>query len=295
MAKKSTLLLGAHLSIEGGLTNALKKGESIGCTAIQIFTKSNRQWHSKPLTKEELTTFKTQQEKSSIVCVVAHASYLINLASPDRTLHEKSITALIAELQTCNEASIPFLVIHPGSYTSSTPQEGCKAIAQGLNTALKNSTGPTKILLETMAGQGTVVGSNFEELATIRELVTDKKRIGFCLDTCHVFSAGYDITTRTGYEQLWRDFDHHLGLSHLKVIHLNDSKKECASRVDRHEAIGKGFIGEKGFSFLMNDERFFDIPKILETPKANLQDDAKNMSILTKLLSSKSKKLLGIN
>ena len=292
---KEKLLLGAHMSIVGGLSKALTRGASINCTALQIFTKSNRQWAPSQPTQEEIDLFKKTQQETGIAHVVAHASYLINMGSPDPDIHRKSVIAATKELAVCEALGIPFLVIHPGAYTTSTPEKAISAIAQGIEKMLHHVPGSSTILLETMAGQGTVVGRTFKELAAIRELISDKHRVGICLDTCHVFAAGYDLATQTGYASLWKDFDTIIGLSHLKVLHLNDSKKECGSHVDRHEAIGKGEIGLEGFRLLMNDERFFSLPKILETPKASLLDDAKNMATLKKLLSEESKKKMDIS
>ena len=290
--KKEKLLLGAHMSIAGGLSEALIRGASIGCTAIQIFTKSNRQWAPKEPTQEEISLFAKTQKETGITQVIAHASYLINMGSPDPDIHRKSVIAATKELKVCEDLGIPFLVIHPGSYTTSTPEQAIVAIAQGVEKILHHVPGSSMILLETMAGQGTVIGRTFKELAAIRELISDKHRVGICLDTCHVFAAGYNIATEMGYASLWKDFDKTIGLSHLKAFHLNDSKKECGSCVDRHEDIGKGEIGLEGFRLLMNDERFFSLPKILETPKADLLDDAKNMATLKKLLSEETKQKL---
>lgn len=288
--KHQKLLLGAHISITGGLDQAIIRGESIACTAIQIFTKSNRQWNSKTLSDKEIEQFIKVQKTSSIATVVAHASYLINLASPDSAIRKKSVSAAISELTTCERAHIPFLVVHPGSYTTSTIEEGCTMIAKSINEILEQVPGKSMILLETMAGQGTVVGSSFTELALIRKLVTDHARVGICLDTCHVFAAGYNFSTPASYKKMWDKFEKEIGLCHLKVIHLNDSKKECGCKVDRHEDIGKGTIGLEGFRLLMNDERLAAIPKILETPKATLEDDAKNMAVARNLIKKKNEK-----
>lgn len=272
------------MSITGGLSQAIIRGESIGCTAIQIFTKSNRQWFSKAPSFKEIEDFIIAKNQSSIESVIAHASYLINLASPDITTHKKSISATINELKLCEELQIPTLVIHPGSYTVSNNQAGCKAVAQALNQILEKAPGNCKIALETMAGQGTSIGSSFTELALIKSLVEQKKRVGICLDTCHIFAVGYDFSNPENYKKLWSDFDKTLDLSSLEVIHLNDSKKECNSRVDRHENIGEGAIGLEAFKFIMNDKNLSSIPKILETPKSTLEDDKKNMEKLRKLI-----------
>jgi deoxyribonuclease-4 len=291
---RKKLLLGAHMSIAGGLSEALIRGASINCTAIQIFTKSNRQWIAKEPTKEEIALFAKIKKETGITDIIAHASYLINMGSPNPEIHKKSVIAATKEFKVCQDLEIPFLVIHPGAYTTSTPEKAIVSIAQGIEKILNHVPGPSMILLETMAGQGTTIGSTFKELAAIRELISDKSRVGICLDTCHVFAAGYDITTPEGYSSLWKEFDKAIGISHLKAIHLNDSKKECCSYIDRHEDIGQGKIGIEGFRLLMNDTRFFSIPKILETPKADLQDDARNMATLKKLLSEENRKIYTI-
>ena len=292
MNTKKILLLGAHMSTEGGREKALERGASINCTAIQIFTKSNRQWLDKPITKEEGALFKKTQKECDIKYVVAHASYLINIGSPKPDVESKSITALTKELDRCDMLGIPYLVLHPGSRLTSNLRDCIEQIAAGIDIALADSKGTTMVLLETMAGQGTGVGSTFEEVAHIRRLTKHKSRVGVCLDTCHIFAAGYKFSTKATYKQTWDTFNKIIGLEHLKAIHINDSKKECGSKVDRHEEIGKGKIGLKAFELLFNDPRLFSIPKILETPKSCLADDAQNMKIIRGLLSPVTKKPL---
>ncbi len=294
MTKKHRLLLGAHMSIEGGLKNALERGASIGCSTIQIFTKSNRQWFAKEIARKEVEAFKEAQKNTGIAPVVAHCSYLLNLGSPREELQKKSVTALATELNRCSLLNIPYLVLHPGSRLKSDLNVCIEKIAHNLDAAFAKSNGITMVLLETMAGQGSVVGSTFEEIAKIKALTKEKKRVGVCVDTCHIFSAGYDFTTKEMYKKLWDHFDKTIGIKNLKTIHINDSKKELGSRVDRHAEIGEGTISTEGFKLLLNDKRFFDIPKILETPKASLQDDKKNMSRLKELLSKETKNFYGI-
>jgi deoxyribonuclease-4 len=294
MTKKHNLLLGAHMSIEGGLEKAVERGASIDCSTIQIFTKSNRQWYAKKITDAEAETFKAFQKEHNIAPVIAHCSYLVNLGSPRLEVQEKSIKALADELNRCSLLNIPYLVLHPGARLSSSIEACIKTIAQNLDKALTLSPTKTMVLLETMAGQGSVVGSKLEEIAQIRSLITQKERIGVCLDTCHIFAAGYDFTSLETYKIFWDNFDSSIGIKHLKTIHLNDSKKELASRVDRHENIGQGKIGIKGFKLLLNDERFFSIPKILETPKTSLDDDRKNMEFLKEVLLEKTKETYDI-
>lgn len=293
--KKHVLLLGAHMSIAGGLEKSILRAESIDCTCMQIFTKSNRQWRARPLNKEEINLFKqTAQQSPLIKAIVAHTSYLINIASPQKDIEKKSVTALTEELKRCEALAIPYLVLHPGAYLSGTLEEGIEQIADNLNTILQKVPGKTTILLENTAGQGTMIGATFEQLAAIYQKVKKKSRIGFCIDTCHTFVAGYDFRTKKTYEKLCQTLDAVLGLKNIKAIHLNDSKKPLGSRVDRHEAIGKGLIGLNGFRLLFNDERFFDIPKILETPKEDLADDQKNMATIKKLISPATRRKLTI-
>ena len=294
MQDRKKLLLGAHMSIEGGLHKAIERGIQVGCTTLQIFTKSNRQWHAKAIDSKEVEKFKEAVAASGINPIVAHASYLINLASPEAATRKKSIAALKKELETCEQLEIPYLVLHPGSHVNQTTKEGIALISKGLDQALQESYSSTMIALETMAGQGSSLGSTFEELAEIYQLSDHKKRLGFCLDTCHIFAAGYDFSNQKAYEVLLTEFDKILGLQQLKVIHLNDSKKELGSRVDRHEGIGKGKIGEKAFSLLCNDPRFFDIPKILETPKTTLAEDAYNIKVVKELLNEETKNILKV-
>ena len=295
--KKHRLLLGAHMPIGGGLEKAIERGQSIGCTTIQLFTKSNRQWHAKPLTKEDVQLFRTTAKESAIYPIVAHATYLINIASPDKKIEHQSVQALAKELDRCQELGIHYLVLHPGSYVKGTPEEGIERIIANLNEIFEKVPGDTVISLETMAGQGSALCSTFEQIATILQGVHHKKRIGVCLDTCHAFVAGYDLRTPKAYEQTWKHFDEMIGLEKLNVIHVNDSKKGLNSRVDRHEHIGKGELGLEAFELLFNDKRFFDIPKILETPKATEEpftEDKMNMQTIYKLLSNSTKKILGV-
>lgn len=282
--KKPKTLLGAHMSIAKGFDQAIRDGESIGCTTIQIFTHSNRQWHMKPIQQETIDTFKNTQKASTIKSIVVHASYLINIGSHNNEIREKSIKTLIEELRRCELLGIQYLVLHPGSAGSSSAEECIERIARGLDQAIKANPGNSMILLENSAGQGTSIGASFEQLALIKNLAHYKKRIGFCFDTCHAFAAGYDITNKEAYAKTWKQFNTILGLEHLKVIHLNDSKKTLGSRVDRHENIGKGIINLEAFSLLINDSRFVNVPKILETPNDTLEGYKENLDILRDLL-----------
>ncbi len=220
-----------------------------------------------------------------MIKVIAHATYLINLASPDKIIYENSIKSLAQELERCQLLHIDYLVLHPGSSVSSSKEEGLKRIILGLNTILKKEY-KTMILLETMAGQGSSLGSIFEELATIRNNSTYKDKIGFCFDTCHVFAAGYVFSTKDSYEKMWDNFDKILGIINIKAFHINDSKKELGCKVDRHEAIGKGMMEIETFKLIMNDHRFLTIPKIIETPKESLKDDFENLETLKSLVKN---------
>lgn len=294
--EKKTLLLGAHISIAGGYDKAIERATSIGCTTLQIFTKSNRQWAARPISDEQATIFKQAVKKSGIKNIVVHASYLINLASANKQVQQKSMGSLIDELERCHQLAIPYLVVHPGSNSESQKEESLQIIAEGINNSLAQLSAENKtvILLETMAGQGSVLCSSFKEISQIRALIHKKNRVAVCVDTCHIFAAGYDLRTATGYNATWDSFDSLIGLEHLKVIHCNDSKKECGSRVDRHEMIGKGQLGNKSFEFLFNDPRFFDVPKILETPKTDIHEDLINMRHIVTLLTDTTKKGLDI-
>ncbi len=282
MKPKSPVLLGAHMSIEGGVDQALYRAASINCTAMQIFTHSNRQWHMKTLEESAQTAWQDAQKETGIEHVVVHASYLINMGSLSSETVKQSRALLKKELENCHTLSIPFLVLHPGGgqkdATASIDQ-----IAEGINEAFEES-GSTMILLETMAGQGTQVGYRFEQLAELASKVHNKKRIGFCIDTCHIWAAGYDISTEKSYHAVWDEWDRILGLSHIKALHMNDSKQKLGSRVDRHAEIGEGTLGLEAFRLLMNDKRFESVPKILETPRTELSDYAHNMKKLIDLI-----------
>lgn len=284
MNKSTPILFGAHMSISGGMYKAIERGESIGCTAIQIFTKSNRQWYAKPLNQDDVGTFHKTWKQSSVASVIAHASYLLNIGSPNNELAEKSVIALSEELNRCSVLSIPYIVLHPGSHSKTDAESCLKRISSNIDKALENSDGKTYILLETMAGQGDSVGNTFEQLATIIKHSHHKSKLGVCLDTCHAFVAGYDFRTKKTYNDTWTLFDKTIGLEKLHAIHCNDSKTDLGSRIDRHTDIGKGKIGLDAFELLFNDHRFAHIPKILETPKENLSDDLRNMETIKALI-----------
>lgn len=280
------MLLGSHVSIGGGLHKAFAMARDIGCTAIQIFTKNASRWQAKPLTQKAIDQFADAWNASNVVSVAAHDSYLINLGTPKPDLLKKSQDALLTELQRCEQLGIPYLVMHPGSHVGSGEEDGLKRVAESFDIIHEQTPDyACQILVETTAGQGSALGYTFEQLAKIRELVRNPERIGICLDTCHIFAAGYELRTEEGYQATMEAFDHIIGLQHLKVIHVNDSLKDLGSRIDRHQGIGKGFIGLDGFRHLMQDQRLADIPKILETPKDKepVASDQENLRILREL------------
>jgi len=275
---------GAHMSIAGGIDNALVRGKKIGCDTIQIFTKNANQWKAKEISKEEVLRFEEKRKKTGISPVVAHNSYLINIASPDDTLYKKSIEALFIEMKRAELLSLPYLIIHPGSHTGSEEGAGLQRIADALNSLHNKTDGFTvKILLETTAGQGTSLGHTFEQLAAIIDRVIKRERLGLCLDTAHLFAAGYNIRTKKGYEETMKNLHDVIGIERVNIFHINDSKKPLGSRVDRHEHIGKGYIGKEGFRPLLKDKRFSHVPMILETPKKSDKEDIANLRILRKL------------
>ena len=281
-----TLKLGAHESIAGGLYKAFDRAQSVGCEAVQIFVKPNRQWAVKPLTDENVTRFKARAKETDIQPVVGHASYLLNLATPDEALWTKSRDMLIVELERCEALGVPYLVLHPGSHVGTGEDAGLARVAQALGEVHAATPGfQAQILLETTAGQGSGLGHRFEHLAWLMEHTPEGERLGVCLDTCHVFAAGYELRTPEGYAATMEEFDRVVGLEYLKAIHLNDSKGDLGNRKDRHEHIGKGFIGLEGFHHILNDFRLAGLPALLETPKGkDLHEDAENLEVLRSLV-----------
>ena len=286
--KKTPPLLGAHFSIAKGLHNALYEAREYGCTALQIFTKNAQTWKERSLKPDEIDQFNQAGAATGITAIAAHTSYLINLAAAEKQKLTRSCRALEQELVRSSMLNIPFVVLHPGSHMDRGEDEGIRRIAESINRILDHiSDLMTCLLLETTAGQGSSVGHTFEQLASIMDKVEKKDAVGFCLDTSHIFAAGYDIRTPSAYQKTINIFDAIAGIEHLDLIHLNDSKKELGSRVDRHEHIGQGCIGLKAFELFMNDHRFQDIPKIIETPKQhNGKDyDEINLSTLKNLMA----------
>ncbi|MBU1182558.1 MAG: deoxyribonuclease IV [Pseudomonadota bacterium] len=267
--KKSTLLLGAHFSISGGLHEALLEAKKYGCNALQMFTKNSRTWKERAVSEEEIELFKKTRQKTGIKCIASHTSYLINLAAPDSEKHLLSCRALEQELIRSSALNIDFVVLHPGSLMGDGEKKGIDRISKSINDIFKRIPEiSTRLLLETTAGQGTGTGHTFEQLHKMIEKINRKENIGVCLDTSHIFAAGYDIRDKFSYHRAIEEFDKITGLDRLFLIHLNDSKKCLGSRVDRHEHIGKGEIGIDAFRLIMNDRRLAAIPKIIETPKA---------------------------
>ncbi len=262
---KKPLTLGAHLSTAGGVFTVFDRAEQVGADAVQIFTKSNKSYRAKPLEESVITKFKYLQKASRVSCVVTHAAYLINVASPTQATEEKSCESLKLELERCEQLEIPYLVLHPGSHTGSGINVGLAKIAENLDKVLLEVGGNTKILLETAAGQGTNLGATFEELKQIYDQISLQNRIGFCLDTCHVHAAGYALNSIDEYHAMMNHFDRIIGLSHLDVIHLNDSKMESGSRRDRHANLGTGTIPLEVIKALVNDDKLVNVPIILET------------------------------
>lgn len=282
------LLAGAHMSIAGGMHKAFERGRSVRCRTIQIFLKSSNQWKARTLTDADRMLFRVAREKSGISPVLAHDSYLINLASPDPDLHRKSLDAFVEEMRRANDLGVPCLILHPGAHLGAGVQAGINRVARALNRAIDRVGPPVRLLLETTAGQGSSLGSRFEELAAILERMRKPERAGVCLDTCHIFAAGYDIRSREGYEKTLREFDRLIGVGRIQAIHVNDSLKDLGSRVDRHSHIGKGRIGLEAFRCLVNDPRFVDVPKILETPKGeDMREDRRNLAKLRALMDPK--------
>jgi deoxyribonuclease-4 len=285
MASKR-LFLGAHQSIAGGVEKALARGQEVGCDTIQIFVKSPNRWASKPLDAKNISAFSEAVDETGIWPVFAHSQYLVNLATPDESLWNKSLDALTDDLERCELLGLPGLVLHPGSHRGAGEEVGMARIAAALDEIHSRLPGyRVQVWLETTAGQGDHLGYTFGQLQAMVEAIKEPDRLGICFDTAHAFAAGYDLRTREGYEVTWREFDTVLGLDRLKAIHLNDSKKELGSRVDRHEHIGQGLLGLEPFRFLLNDPRFRGIPMTLETDKGpDLAEDRENLAVLRNLV-----------
>ncbi len=261
-------ILGAHMSIAGGYHKAVERAHQCGCDCVQLFTKNNNQWRAKDITPQEARRFRSALTELGIVHPIAHDSYLINLASPNRVLWRKSIDAFVVELHRADRLGIPYVVTHPGAYTTSSEARGLRRIIRSLDEIHKRTRGiAARCLLETTAGQGTSIGWRFEQLAAILDGVKDPQRLGVCLDTCHVFAAGYPMETKKQYNATIRALNTTVGIERIKALHLNDSRRELGSRVDRHAHIGRGAMGLAPLRHLLNDRRFRNLPMYLETPK----------------------------
>lgn len=273
--------LGVHCSVSGGLENAFAEADGLGIDVMQVFTRNQRQWNAKPISEEEQITFQNTWKSSNIKVAFSHCSYLINLAAESDETREKSIAALTLEVERCTLLGLSFCVLHPGAAGSQTQETAIEKIADGLKQVLeKTPTSKVMILLENTAGQGSSVGGPFENLKQIAEL-TQSKRIGYCFDTCHAYAAGFDIRTTKGCEETFAEFDRILGLENLKAFHLNDSKGDLGSHLDRHEHIGKGKLGLEPFRYIMKN--FPQIPKVIETEKSD-EWDRENLDLLKSLI-----------
>jgi len=281
-------ILGAHQSIAGGYHKAVERAKQCGCNCVQLFTKNNNQWSAKPITQEEVERFCEAIDEYEIIHPIAHGSYLINLASPDRQLWQKSVAAFAEELRRAEVLGIPYVVTHPGAYTTGSEESGLLNVIQALDEVHTKTEGlHAQCLLETTAGQGTTLGWRFEQLAVILDGVQRPNRLGVCFDTCHVFAAGYPLNAKKDYEATIAEFDQLVGLDRIKAFHLNDSRRGLGSRIDRHEHIGRGVLGLEAFRNLLCDPRFRHVPMYLETPKGeenNTNFDEINLQVLRGLV-----------
>ncbi len=284
--------LGAHMSIAGGYYKALDAAAALGMEACQLFTKNNSQWRAKPIAEEDVRRFQESRKRSGVRRLVAHDCYLINLASPAEALYRQSIEAFIVEMQRAETLGVELLVTHPGSFVDSSEKAGLARVVSALDEAHRRCPNfRVRVLLETTAGQGTSLGHRFEHLAYVLNHVRESERLGVCLDTCHVFAAGYPLAPARDYRATMRTFDKLIGVERIEAFHLNDSKKPLGSRVDRHAHIGRGELGLEPFRLLLNDRRFRDLPMILETPKeaaGGRNWDTVNLATLRKLVRPRS-------
>ncbi|MGE3180350.1 MAG: deoxyribonuclease IV [Phycisphaerae bacterium] len=284
---------GAHLSIAGGMENAIVEAISLDCGTVQVFVKNQRQWRASPLTDEQIAKWKAALPTNGFGPIVAHATYLINLASSDDELWEKSANAFQEELRRCDALGIAYLVVHPGSPVAGTREEGISRVSAALNGILKSSGDiRTMPLLENTAGQGKTLGRTFADLGEILAGVKKSERVGVCIDSCHAFAAGYDLRDSAAYDRMIQEMDTEFGVNRVRCWHLNDSKTDLGSRRDRHEHIGEGKIGVAGFQNILSDKRFVGVPMILETPKEDANDkpmDAINLQRLREIADSVSK------
>ena len=287
-------LFGSHLSIAGGYYKAVDTAAELGLQTVQLFTKNNNQWAGKPLSDDDVRLFREALQRTGVQRPCAHDSYLINLASPDDVLWKKSVDALVIELERAESLGLEGVVMHPGSFVSSSEEEGQRRIIEGLNEAHHRTAGiRCQYWLETTAGQGSNLGHRFEQIGYLLENVRNPERLGVCVDSCHIFAAGYPLETKDEYAATMDEFDRHIGVNLIRAWHLNDSKKPLGSRVDRHEHIGEGFLGLEPFRYIVNDIRFADTPMYLETEKGERDGvdlDAINLATLNSLIAKPAKK-----
>ena len=286
-------LFGAHMSAAGGCHKALLAAQSFECDTVQLFTKNNNQWNAKDFTEADLQLFRDTLSASKLQFPMAHDSYLINLASPDDQLFERSVNAFVIEMQRAEQLGLAYLVTHPGAHVGSGEEAGLERVIAGLDEAHRRCPGlKVRVLLETTAGQGSSLGWRFEHLGHILKSARESDRMGVCMDTYHVFAAGYELAPSARYKATMKEFDRLIGLNRLYACHLNDSVKPLGSRVDRHAHIGEGQLGLEPFQHLVNDKQFRDLPMVLETPKEETPEghtDARNLGILRGLFSKGSK------
>jgi deoxyribonuclease-4 len=277
------------MSIAGGVQMSIQRARSIGCTAMQIFVKNNMQWFARPLTRQEIRRFLKHTQRDELLSIFGHANYLINLAATNPQFHANSLRALSEELIRADQLKLPFLVLHPGAHLGAGEEAGLEKIIESIDSVLSGIPKiETRIALETTAGQGSCLGSKFEQLAYIIGRVREPERLCVCLDTAHIFAAGYSLGSKSAVRNTFREFDRVIGRDRLVAIHVNDSKTARGSRVDRHEHIGKGKIGLEAFRFIIRDRRFREIPKVLETPKGkDLREDVENLKTLRALANEK--------
>ena len=287
LRKQITMFLGAHVSTSGGIRNAPQNGVRLGCEAIQVFTRNQMQWHPKPLLEEEIQSYRQAFLESHLEVALSHSSYLINLASPQESKLVQSQRAFRDEIDRCEQLGIPNLVFHPGAHMGAGVKAGLRSIIESLKDILKDKKGSRiQLLVETTAGQGSALGCTFEHLAEILEGVQEKRNVGVCLDSCHVFAAGYDLRTRKTYETTMKELEAVVGLARIRAVHLNDSQKELGSQVDRHATIGEGHLGLQAFKMIVNDPRFSGIPMVIEIP-GDEEADRRSLQLLKKLRKRK--------
>ena len=276
------------MSTAGGVWKALQRGAGIGCEIVQIFVKNNMQWFGRPCSSQDLTAYANEVAAAKLAVIFGHTGYLINLAAPSCANRDKSIQSLLQEISLATDLKLPFLVMHPGAHLGTGEKEGLRQVVQALDEIFRAiGSSPVRIALENTAGQGSCLGCELNHFAAIYDRVQHPERLGVCLDTCHLFAAGYDIRTPKGWNAVMREVDSLVGLEQIVAFHLNDSKTDLGSHVDRHAHIGQGKIGREGFRHIVNDPRFRKLPGCLETPKSkDLQEDRKNLAVLRSLIKS---------